>query len=526
MSILEWRSQACKRAFGAETMSAVEGLEAAQYLRSLLATLVTGKLAKHNDALNFCPVLALTDCKSLHDYLHRAGQPRLPSDRRLAIDLAALRQDLRAEVPEGARVQAAIPLRWIPTTMQMADILTKPKKGDDWWAAWEEGIQNPKRLHICGAFHCAHGLGIPEALPKYWSGPAGSSPRPAAPEQIGPKLCPPGVVSVICWPAAVTPTLDLVRSGRIPGALGAMGDWVIITEETFQEREKSGSMGLHSTNFKALPHIEADLSRQLASLGLAALINAPAGPKRNRQKLQAKLERARDLKQREEQVLQQTIALLQQCLREPSGIEDDREMPPPPPPCPPVPPAAASDERPKMSPRSSFRRGDMRRERDDSEHLRFNEQTAPIPSSNQRHRSTSTGSEAPEGPNRRPQRRGRSRARTEEVRPTNQADISSVSWMLEYDHVQPENLANPFQQCRQSVVHSSNLRHRPIPSNEPQPPPFHYGEPTPPMDVPPAAASARSWRTADGPWRAGYPRLRRPARAMLSNALLLNGNLR
>ena len=143
MSILEWRSQACKRAFGAETMSAVEGLEAAQYLRSLLATLVTGKLAKHNDALNFCPVLALTDCKSLHDYLHRAGQPRLPSDRRLAIDLAALRQDLRAEVPEGARVQAAIPLRWIPTTMQMADILTKPKKGDDWWAAWEEGIQLP-----------------------------------------------------------------------------------------------------------------------------------------------------------------------------------------------------------------------------------------------------------------------------------------------------------------------------------------------------------------------------------------------
>ena len=132
MSILEWRSQACKRVcrstFGAETMSAVEGLEAAQYLRSLLATLVTGKLAKHNEALNFCPVLALTDCKSLHDYLHRAGQPRLPSDRRLAIDLAALRQDLRAEVPDGARVQAAIPLRWIPTTMQMADILTKPKE--------------------------------------------------------------------------------------------------------------------------------------------------------------------------------------------------------------------------------------------------------------------------------------------------------------------------------------------------------------------------------------------------------------
>lgn len=285
---------------------------------------------------------------------------------------------------------------------------------------------------------------------------------------------------------------------------------------------------------EARPHIEADLSRQLASLGLAALINAPAGPKRNRQKLQAKLERARDLKQREEQVLQQTIALLQQCLRDPSGIEDDREMPPPPPPCPPVPPVGrrddskdrvrisprdSKDERPKMSPRSSFRRGDSRR--DDSEHLRFSEQTAPIPSSNQRHRSTSTGSEAPDGPSRRPQRRGRSRARTEEVRPTNQADISSVSWMLEYDHVQPENLANPFQQCRQSVVHSSNLRHRPVPSNEPQPPPFHYGEPTPPMDVPPAAASARSWRTADGPWRANQHQQRSQTHSVKLQALPL-----
>ncbi|CAE7029169.1 unnamed protein product [Symbiodinium sp. CCMP2592] len=183
--------------------------------------------------------------------------------------------------------------------------------------------------------------------------------------------------------------------------------------------------------------------------------------------------------------------------------------------------AMDSDERPKMSPRSSFRRGDSRRERDDSEHLRFSEQTAPIPSSNQRHRSTSTGSEAPDGPNRRPQRRGRSRARTEEVRPTNQADISSVSWMLEYDHVQPENLANPFQQCRQSVVHSSNLRHRPVPSNEPQPPPFHYGEPTPPMDVPPAAASARSWRTADGPWRANQHQQRSQTHSVKLQALPL-----
>ena len=61
----------------------------------------------------------------------------------MAIDLAALRQDLRAEVPKGASRQKGIPLRWVPTTIQMADILTKPKRADEWWAMLREGIQLP-----------------------------------------------------------------------------------------------------------------------------------------------------------------------------------------------------------------------------------------------------------------------------------------------------------------------------------------------------------------------------------------------
>ncbi|CAE7496514.1 GIP [Symbiodinium sp. CCMP2592] len=147
VGILEWRSNAskrvCRSTFGAETMSAVEALEAAQYLRALMATLVSGRLVKHEQAAEFCPILAPADCKSLHDFLHRAGQPRLPSDRRLAIDLAALRQDLRAEVPAGVSRQKGIPFRWIPTTLQMADVLTKPRRGDEWWSMLDEGIQLP-----------------------------------------------------------------------------------------------------------------------------------------------------------------------------------------------------------------------------------------------------------------------------------------------------------------------------------------------------------------------------------------------
>ncbi|CAJ1362152.1 unnamed protein product [Effrenium voratum] len=93
------------------------------------------------------------------------------------------------------------------------------------------GAEEVSVLHLCGAFHCAHGLGIPEALPRYWPA-GGESPDP---DFLGPKQSPPGVVSVICWPGAVEATLGLVRGGQAPRPLKDMGDWVIITEETFQE---------------------------------------------------------------------------------------------------------------------------------------------------------------------------------------------------------------------------------------------------------------------------------------------------
>ncbi|CAE7456103.1 RE1 [Symbiodinium sp. CCMP2592] len=138
-SLLEWRSQSCKRVcrstFGAETMSAVEGLEGGQYMRALRGSLLCGRLVKHEEIRGKWPILCLSDCKSLHDHLHKAGTPRLPADRRLAIDLAALRQELRFE-----RWGSRLPLQWIPTAMQLADPLTKPMRTDVWW-------KNPERGH-------------------------------------------------------------------------------------------------------------------------------------------------------------------------------------------------------------------------------------------------------------------------------------------------------------------------------------------------------------------------------------------
>ncbi|CAE7255000.1 RE2 [Symbiodinium sp. CCMP2592] len=132
-SILEWRSHACDRVcrstFGAETMGCIEGFELGQYVRAMIDSFLTGKITR--DAGKNIPMLGVTDCRSLYDHMHRDGLPRTPSDRRLAIDIACLRQTLKEETPDCDDARA--PLVWVPTHLQRADILTKPKVASDWW---------------------------------------------------------------------------------------------------------------------------------------------------------------------------------------------------------------------------------------------------------------------------------------------------------------------------------------------------------------------------------------------------------
>eukprot|EP00439_Symbiodinium_sp_Y106_P083456 s160_g23.t1 len=125
LSILDWKSGACDRVcrstFAAETMACCMAVEGGDYLEKFLETLLTGELQRKKRGrflLRF-----LSDCRSLYDHLTREGIPRVPSDRRLAIDLAAVRQDLKSLGR----------LAWVPTTRQLADVLTKPMKACDWW---------------------------------------------------------------------------------------------------------------------------------------------------------------------------------------------------------------------------------------------------------------------------------------------------------------------------------------------------------------------------------------------------------
>ncbi|CAE7318597.1 RE2, partial [Symbiodinium sp. CCMP2456] len=125
MSVIDWKSHACDRVcrstFAAETMACCTAVEGGDYLEKYLETLLTGSLQRRTRGR--IQIRFLSDCRSLYDHLTREGIPRVPSDRRLAIDLAAVRQDLKSLGR----------LAWVPTTRQLADVLTKPMKGSEWW---------------------------------------------------------------------------------------------------------------------------------------------------------------------------------------------------------------------------------------------------------------------------------------------------------------------------------------------------------------------------------------------------------
>ena len=130
-NILDWKSstakRVCRSTFAAESIACCEGLEQGQYVRSVFMTLLRGPLQKV-EQLEGRHLKCLTDCRSLYDHLHRVGVPRTPTDKRLAIDLAAIRQILHRE-----RNQGQLPLQWIPTEYQLADVLTKPMCPKKWW---------------------------------------------------------------------------------------------------------------------------------------------------------------------------------------------------------------------------------------------------------------------------------------------------------------------------------------------------------------------------------------------------------
>ena len=139
-SVVDWKSRAgqrvCRSTFGAETQACAEGLETAQYMRSMLESLITGYLITVE--LAKLPILCLSDCRSLFDHLNKQGIPRVPTDKRLAVDLAALRQALKSEMWSDA-----LPIGWVPGSVQKGDVLTKPQNPAGWWESLGQKLVLP-----------------------------------------------------------------------------------------------------------------------------------------------------------------------------------------------------------------------------------------------------------------------------------------------------------------------------------------------------------------------------------------------
>ena len=142
-SVVDWKSRAgqrvCRSTFGAETQACAEGLETGQYMRSMLESLITGHLVTVE--LAKLPILCLSDCRSLFDHLNKQGIPRVPTDKRLAVDLAALRQALKSEMWSDALPIG--PIGWVPGSVQKGDVLTKPQNPAGWWESLGEKLVLP-----------------------------------------------------------------------------------------------------------------------------------------------------------------------------------------------------------------------------------------------------------------------------------------------------------------------------------------------------------------------------------------------
>lgn len=156
IGIVDWRSKSssriCRSTFAGETMACSDAMESAIYLRGLLLSFLHVGLVDSTKAREMIPLHLFTDCRSLYDHLHKDGVPKPPTEKRLALDLAAMRMELNEEgkaqwkLRYGERAELRPdrprrpPLHWVPTDRQLADVLTKRMNPSKWWDQVASGI--------------------------------------------------------------------------------------------------------------------------------------------------------------------------------------------------------------------------------------------------------------------------------------------------------------------------------------------------------------------------------------------------
>ena len=109
-ALVDWRSatikRVCRSTFAAETMSAVDAFGAAMVLRASLLSLTHPGVDVANVDPRLCLIRAVTDCASLYDTIRKDGAVKLPSERRLVLDLIGLRELMEEEIQEHVQPSA------------------------------------------------------------------------------------------------------------------------------------------------------------------------------------------------------------------------------------------------------------------------------------------------------------------------------------------------------------------------------------------------------------------------------------
>ena len=131
-SLLDWRShkirRQCRSTLAAETMSLDAAFDSGIYTRELLAEILVesyNPVQSGTLPVDFLPVHPVTDCRSLYDLLTKDGPVAATQEKRLTIDLGAIKQSASEFDP----VQEALKdtFKWVDTSTQLADHLTKTK---------------------------------------------------------------------------------------------------------------------------------------------------------------------------------------------------------------------------------------------------------------------------------------------------------------------------------------------------------------------------------------------------------------
>ena len=115
-----WRSYKMSRVVAStlagEAQSFSIACGTAEWVSLMLMEAQQGSIDLRNPQGVRCPIIGITDCKSLYDAANTVSSPSKLEDKRVAIDLAIIRQAIE-------RTQMNI--RWAPTELMLADSLTK-----------------------------------------------------------------------------------------------------------------------------------------------------------------------------------------------------------------------------------------------------------------------------------------------------------------------------------------------------------------------------------------------------------------